>query len=231
MLPFPIKFVKLCHALVLYAVLVGLVRAKPALLKHTPRYIYPVRISAQTTNTPKYLGSDITLPDHACLSAIDQVSKQIPALGQCYSMTGSLYFSNLNTVCSDGCMNMSIRGARMLAQECSASADINTFKPLHAYAAWGNETLAAWACENKPEDTYHHCLLALSDATTQLLNYEYGGTGSRDQLKAKLCASSCLANWVSLVADNPLRTPTVYYSDVVNIVDLHSKLSDLCGVV
>ncbi|KAI9292789.1 hypothetical protein K502DRAFT_343663 [Neoconidiobolus thromboides FSU 785] len=172
-------------------------------------------------------------PGVECKASIKVLDSFIPKLKECYSST-SLYFSTLEKVCSEECLDNTIKSSELISKFCLdpikddlKKNDTYYTTKFTSYKHWSNKEFAQLSCaiaeEDKERGIKNRCIEILEKGSNMInnlnatnpTNFLPQDEGKKKELKELIC-HPCVEKFSNLLTKNSTQftakdIPTVYF--------------------
>ena len=141
--------------------------------------------------------SDMGNATPKCSNVIAKINQQVGAdPNSCYG-NGSLFFSSIQSICSDPCKAQAVQVSTDIALACSEQ-DQTQANAYQTYKSWSDSRLSDWACSGGD----NLCFNVLHTASVKILN-----TMNSDSPNPEDICSPCITSWLSLINGDVSKTP------------------------
>ncbi|KAK9718838.1 hypothetical protein K7432_005170 [Basidiobolus ranarum] len=190
------------------------------------------QITANGPNSAKKTGTGfagyINDKSAKCQTAIKKVEELYPKLRECYQYT-SLFFSTLETVCSEKCLDATVKASQHISEQCQFPQNSQNLAD-SVFHSWSNMNTATVACKKIARGgSQSHCLDLVINGNVNWMNAKYGNREAKGKLKENLCVP-CAQDFYQAVSNTKhQREPVVYYRSLIKPKELYKAYEELCG--
>ncbi|KAK9766666.1 hypothetical protein K7432_004093 [Basidiobolus ranarum] len=162
---------------------------------------------------------------NTCQEAIRRIDREFPNVKNCSDENG-LYFSQLDKICSDDCLEATVTASKIIVEACNQE-DANGIITDRSYASWSDSDTANAACQ--PVDYFEskHCLEVVLEANVNRVNLKYKKNVKLREYQEVLCLP-CTEDYY-LSTRNAENVPSLYFSALDEPQELFEAFEKYCG--
>ncbi|ORX91961.1 hypothetical protein K493DRAFT_316862 [Basidiobolus meristosporus CBS 931.73] len=182
---------------------------------------------ATTKNGKGFVGF-VNDKSEKCQNAIEKVETLYPKLQECYQYT-ALFFSTLDTVCSENCFETTVEASKYISDHCHSPENTSNLADT-VFHSWSHKNTAAVACKKVLfGEAQSHCLDLVINGNVHWMNYKYGSREADAQLKENLCVPCAQDFYQAMMKLERQHEPVVYYRSLVKPKELYKAFEEHCG--
>ncbi|ORX96875.1 hypothetical protein K493DRAFT_350459 [Basidiobolus meristosporus CBS 931.73] len=205
----------------------GLLHITPPSLANSPYSIdLPEGLKFNAVNDIVYEGYASLMRDYSvsCQDAIRRIDQEFPNVKNCSDENG-LYFSQLDTICSDECLEPTVTASKIIVEACKQEETDGVTD--RSYASWSDLATAKAACQ--PVDYFEskRCLEVVLEANVNRVNLKYKKNAKFREYQEVLCLP-CTEEFYLATRDAE-NVPNLYFSALEESEELFQAFEMYCG--
>ncbi|ORX91273.1 hypothetical protein K493DRAFT_304186 [Basidiobolus meristosporus CBS 931.73] len=203
-------------------------QALPPGLVNSPYSIdLPEGLKFNAVNDIVYEGYASLMRDYSnsCQEAIRRIDREFPDVKNCSDENG-LYFSQLDTICSEECLETTVNASKIIVEACNQE-DTEGLVADRSYASWADHDTAKAACEPVDFAENKRCLEVVIEANINRENLKYKENAKPSEYKKVLCLP-CTEEFY-LATREAEDIPSLYFNAISEPEELFHAFETYCG--